>query len=114
MCPPDCFTMPYTVATQPGALALLLCREERLEDPPLGCLIHSDAGVRNREPQPGSRAHSGRKRGIRAVDVEVRGPDVQPPALRHRVPRIHGEVDEDLLDLSRIGHQGPEIRGETG
>ncbi len=38
-----------------------------------------------------------------------RGLDGERPALRHRVPGIHDQVDDHLLDLARIGHDLPRV-----
>ena len=47
--------------------------------------------------------------GIGLGDMRVREPDRQPAARRHRVAGIDGEVDDDLLELSGVGTDGPQV-----
>ena len=43
---------------------------------------------------------------------DVRGLDRHRAALRHRVARVHGEVDDHLLDLRRVGAHRARARAE--
>ena len=45
---------------------------------------------------------------IRFIDEGVRGFDCQSPALRHSVARVNRQVDQDLLDLTRIDLYHPQ------
>ena len=73
------------------ALALLLGREERLEDPGPDRLVHADAGV-------GDGQHDGAGRPL----AVVRGGDPQGAAVGHRVARVDGEVEDHLLQLAAV------------
>ena len=47
---------------------------------------------------------------IRFIQFDVGGFNDQSPAFRHGVSGIHDEVQNDLLDLPRIGLHLPETR----
>ena len=53
--------------------------------------------------------HRDVRHGVRLVDLDVRRLDGELPAERHRVARVHGEVDEDLLDRRRIDADRPQV-----
>ena len=76
--------------------ALVASREERLEDPRERLLVHADARVGDDE--------------LDGAVVGVARRDRQPAAVRHRVAGVHGEVDDHLLDLARVGTDDPEVR----
>ena len=84
-------------------LARRLGREERLEDPAHGLLVHADAGVAYLDGdvvpllQPAMIARVARR------DVPVRGLHEQLTAGRHGVARVHREVHQHLRDLTRVG-----------
>ena len=73
------------------AHALLARREERLEDAPERLGVHAHAGVDRTELD---------ERAFRELDVVDR--DLEPPAVRHRVVRVHREVHDHLLELAGI------------
>ena len=78
---------------EPEADALVASREERFEDPGERLLVHADARVRDDE--------------LDGTVAGVARRDRQPAAVRHRVARVHGQVDDDLLDLARVGANDP-------
>ena len=87
----------------------LLRREERLERVRERLGVHSVAGVRDLEKDVVARLH--RDVAERAgTERHVHGAHGQPAALGHRVAGVDGEVDEDLLDLPRVGLHAPEVR----
>jgi hypothetical protein len=94
---------------EPRALARGLRGEERLEDASLGRLVDADARVAHGDHHVVSRHQAvvfGRER---RVDLNVRRRDDELSALRHRVPGVHDQVHDDLLDLARIGLHESEI-----
>ncbi len=108
--PPLWRTMPYTVARpSPVPLAAALRGEERLEDVVPRGVVHADAGVAHPQHDVGPR-HG--RAGIVEDDVGVGGGDRELSASRHRVAGVHGEVDEDLLDLSPVRPDAAELRVE--
>ena len=48
--------------------------------------------------------------GGRRADLHVARPQHQAPAARHRVAGVHHEVDDDLLELHRIGGDPAHVR----
>jgi len=42
------------------------------------------------------------RRRICLCDIDGRGFDQNPPAVGHRVPGVHGQVQDHLVDLTRI------------
>ena len=63
--------------------------------------VHADAGVDHRQRDE-----------LAPVALGVRGADVEPPAARHRIARVHGQVEDDLLHLRRVGDGEPEPGAE--
>ena len=51
---------------------------------------------------------------IGLVERDVRCFNRQPPAVRHGVARVDGEVDHRVLKLARIGAGGPEATAQYG
>ena len=96
--------------TKTRAFAALLGREERLENPRLRRLVHSGAGIGDGQHhvRAGDGAAMGRR--VRGVELDVRRLDRQLPARQHRVASVDREVDDDLLDLPRIGVDAIERR----
>ncbi len=76
-----------------GAFADILRREERLEDADASLVVHPDAVVRDLEHD---------------LIVVVSRRDRQRPVARHGVPCVHGEVQEHLPDLARVGLDRPQ------
>ncbi len=48
------------------------------------------------------------------VEMAVGGLDGEPPAVRHRVARVDGEVDDRILELVRVDRGVPQPAGEHG
>ena len=46
------------------------------------------------------------------IDQLVGDLDDEAAPVRHRVPGVDGEVHEELLDLARIGHDGPQVTSQ--
>ncbi|HEY3540965.1 MAG TPA: hypothetical protein VGK79_00355 [Gaiellaceae bacterium] len=76
---------------EPCALADLLRREERVEDPGLRRLVHADAGVGDDQ--------------LDRAALDVHG-DREDAAPGHRVARIHREIEENLLELAAVDARG--------
>ena len=86
---------------EPGAPADALGREEGLDRPGEGRLVHADAGVGD-----GRAGRSGRERGRRtspAATVSADRGDGEDAAARHRVAGVHGEVEDRHLELVGVG-----------
>ena len=83
------------------ARAAGLCREERIEQLLALRLGHADARVRQAELDV-----------LLVVDHDVRRLDRDRAAARHRVARVHREVDDHLLELRRVGTNRRELRLE--
>ena len=56
-----------------------------------------------------ARLHVDVMHGVLGVEVDVRRFDRQAAARYHGVARVDGQVDDDLLDLSRIEADGGEV-----
>ena len=68
----------------------------------LHLLVHAHAGVRHGEAHIGARARPGNRSPawLPSSDV-VGGLDGEPPAPRHGVPGVQGQVEDHLLHLAR-------------
>ncbi|HJR49876.1 MAG TPA: hypothetical protein VJ794_02160, partial [Gemmatimonadales bacterium] len=95
---------------QPGTLPRLLGGKERFKDAGLRRGIHADPGVDHADHRVGTGRQRGGPVGRGRADLDVIGLEAQGPALRHRVPCVHGEVQEHLLELSRIRVDLPRAR----
>jgi hypothetical protein len=95
---------------EPGAAPLRLGREERLEQPVQGGPVHAHAGVGHPEPDVAAGRQGRPPGGVGLVDLDVAGVDGQPAAARHRVARVHGQVDQYLLELAPVGLDRPQRR----
>jgi hypothetical protein len=100
--------------TETGSLADLLGREEGLEDagPHLGG--HAMARVRHRQHHVAACLHGWQAPAGLVVERHVGRLDRQPPASRHRVTGIDGEVHEDLVDLPGVALHLPEVLVQDG
>src|SRR5207302_5610555 len=88
---------------EPGPLAHALRGEERLEQVCLNLRTHAGSAIAHTEHRVGSNAGARMRLDERAVELDVAGLDGEPTALWHRVPGVDGEVQDDLLDLRRVG-----------
>ena len=94
-----------------GPLSRVLRREKRLED-----LVHHLGGhprprighlQKDIPTRPCLDVHAR----VILVDPHVLGGDGEMPAARHRIPRVHAEVHEDLVELREVPLDGPEVPG---
>ena len=53
-------------------------------------------------------------RHIGLVERRVGGFDGDPAAVRHRVARIHHEIDDRIVEMARVGERRPQPGGEHG
>ena len=63
---------------------------------------HAGAGVRDRQQHVGSRTDHRVIERIRRVQIDVAGFNDNVAAVRQGVARIHDQIHDDLLDLTRI------------
>ncbi len=100
---------------EPGALALLLGGEERLEDlrqvgrrdAAAGVLGDQHRIVAGRDDLAARPAHVAGDHPAGGEGQRARG--VFAAARLDRIARVDGEVDDHLLELARVGPHGPEI-----
>ena len=85
-----------------GALSLRFGREERLEDPLLGLGVHSRPRVAHREEHITPRRDARMRRGVGCVEKSLVGLDTEHSAVRHRVPGVHGQIEQHLFHLRRV------------
>ena len=99
-----------------GSMASLLGREEGLEDAHPRLLVHADAGVGDREQEVGTGDRPGMGRHVGWVELDVAELDGELAAVGHGVARVHREIDDDLLQLTRVDRDAPQagrlVRGE--
>ena len=96
---------------EPRPLADLLGREKRREEPGEGLLVHADAAVLDGEHPvvPLLRVRvSGEERGVGAQQAHADRQRSAPGLPRrahegHRVPGVHAEVQDCLLELAGVG-----------
>ena len=97
---------------QPGALALLLGGEERLEYPVLNFLRHSRPGVRHADDHVVSgfgfqiRA---RRSASSSTMFSMRRDNLPPPGMASRA--LTAEIQQNLFELRRVAGDGPEVGG---
>ena len=101
--------MPYTVASprprpRPGSLVVKngskMDGQRRRVDP--------GARVPHRQHDVVPRRKLGAGPGIEVGDVLVRRGDGEPPAVRHRVARVHHQVHDHLLQVAGVGTHHPD------
>ena len=96
---------------KPGALAVGLGGEERLEHPRLGLLAHPLAGVGDGQQHILAGRDVSGVACIGLVEHGVGDLHRQPPAAGHGVPGVEGQVQERALHLRRIGDGVPQAAG---
>ena len=95
---------------EPGAAAQLLGREEGLEEAGQGALVHPHPVVAHAHFD--QRAHQGGGLGTLSRHVgriHVGGADGERAARGHRVPGVHRQVGDHLLQLARIRQDLPQV-----
>ncbi len=97
---------------EPGAFAWLLGGEERFED--LAYHVGRDAGSGIAYFDHGilARVQLGMHGDIISIEGSIGGRDHQPPPFGHRIAGIGRQIDEARLELGRIDHHRPDIRGK--
>ena len=93
------------------AFALLLRRVERLEDVGPHLAGHAVSRVAHREDDVRTRERHLAAPG-RLVGGGVVRPDGERPAVRHRVARVGGEVEQHLFDLAAVRFHGFDVFAE--
>ena len=69
-------------------------------------------GVGHRQGDIAARYGIGEGRGIVLVDLRSARLDDEPPARRHGVARIDGQIQQRVLDLAGIDHDHGQLAGE--
>jgi hypothetical protein len=93
---------------EPCALSPRLGGEERLEHTLDHLWRHAVAHVADREPDVPAGLDLAVEIERVLVELDVGGREDQPASGRHRVARVHRQVDEYLFDLSGIGLDRPQ------
>ncbi len=91
-----------------GALADLLGREEGLDCALQRITVHAGTGVRHGQPHIAPFGEVARLCGGRHIEF-----DGERPAVRHRVTRVHCEVEKRELDLVGVGLRGRQGRRQV-
>ena len=91
---------------QPGPLACVLRGKKGLEDALPCFFIESRSGVRHGDDRVIPRRPQSISRRMLPVQLLHRGLDHERPSGRHGIPGIRGEVDQHLLELHAVGHDG--------
>ncbi len=93
-----------------GAFPLTLRGEEGLEHPRQRRLVHAVPSVADRDHHVRPGSHQLALPGVTAAfQVDVGRLDHQAAAARHRVPRVHRQIDDHLLDLPGIGFDALQV-----
>ena len=93
----------YRRETKSSSLSFFLRRKEGFENVRLRFGVHTAAIVGNREHYVFAGRQHGRGPRIGGIQIDIRSLDCQATALRHRVARINGEIQDHLLDLAAVG-----------
>jgi len=93
---------------EPRALPETLGGEEGLEHALAGRDIHADSGVDHAEHHEIAGRHARAALDVRLLVADIPRLDGQTATARHGVTRVHGEVDNDLLQLTCVGVHVPE------
>ena len=88
--------------TEARALAGFLGRVEGLENPCLRRLVHSATRVGDGEHHVVTRLRRQVVARVRLVQSDVRSLDCQHASRGHRIPGVDYEVQDDLLDVTRV------------
>ena len=99
---------------QARAVSDVLGREERIEGLGLHLRRHSAAGVRHGQHDILAGHHFGLRGGVFFIEMNIRGFDRQLAAIRHRVARIDGEIEDRELELIGIGMRPPNAAAQNG
>ena len=98
---------------QTRALALLLGGKKGLENARSGFFIHAS---RYRSPPAARMVPAGPPGacGIFGIQFHITGFNGKFAPLRHGIPGIEGQIDDDLFDLSGISHDPAQLRSRNG
>ena len=95
-------TVPYTAARpMPVPLPGSLVVKKGLEDATPGLLAHPHAGVRDRDPNVGTRREAVPGT-LLVVQADLGGREHQVSASWHRVARVDGKIEQSGVQLARI------------
>ena len=98
--------------SEPGAVALRLRREERLEDLVDNVGRNSATGVGHRDHDVLARGHLGVAFGVVIVEEGISGLDGELALTIHRVARVDRQVEQRILDLHRVDERVPKSAGD--
>ncbi len=97
-----------------GALSLRLCREERFEGPADGLGRHARPVVGDRDSGVMAGYDGWVQLSGLLVHVDVVASDQNGPGPGYRVTRVHGQVDDHLLEVAAISVDRPQARRKPG
>ena len=99
--------------TEAAAFAGLLRREERLQNPLQDLGRHPGSGVGDSKQHIIASGHLRVLFGVLLVKDGVAGIQGQHTTVRHRIPRVHRQIEQGSLDLAAIGTRLPQLRREV-
>lgn len=94
---------------EPGTLADVLGGEERIAGVLDDFVAHAGPGIADRQDHVVA-GFQLRCAGTALVDGLGRGAEHDPPAIRHGVTRVEGEVQDGAFELAGISHRRPRVR----
>src|SRR5579863_9252986 len=92
--------------SEPSAFADFLRRKKRLKNVRFCLLVHSSPSIGHDEKHVSTCDERRMVGGILVVQVGVTSFDHQFSTPRHCIACVHGQIHDDLLDLSRISFHG--------
>ena len=95
-----------------GAFVDVLGGEEGLEDFVEHIGGNADAGVGDVDFDVASRFGADVERGVLLVDHAVSDADDEVASVGHGVARVDAEVEEHLVHLGGVAHDGPDVVGD--
>ena len=102
---------------EPPALADVLGGEEGLEDAGAGRRIHPGSAIAHGEHHMRAGSRVDVPLHVRVVQLDIARADRELPSLRHGIPSIDGQNEDDLLELPTISRdlarRGVQVHGEV-